>query len=169
MRGEDGRREGKRRGQPGPESRVKSERHSRGRGEMREGQSEERTSERAADRQRHVGLDPGLSLAKVKEFASCQLETAACGERDAALRRLGPLVCPVCMCVCVRVSVCSIEFSGVLRAPLMWEKHETRTVCVSGFTLRMLFAKHSHRQHSSAKSLFLFICLHGSNQGKERI
>lgn len=45
--GEDGRRGGRRRGQPGPESHVKSERHSRGRGGMRErGESSEGQTDR---------------------------------------------------------------------------------------------------------------------------
>lgn len=81
---------------------------------------EREREQRGTDRQRHVGPHPGFSLAKVKAFASCQLETAACGQKDAALRRFSPLVSPVCLCVCVCVRA-SVQHGGsrVLRALLM--------------------------------------------------
>lgn len=59
-------------------------------GEMKPGEEERkperRGEQREREKERQSGSGPGLSLAKVEAFASCQLETAALGQKDAALR-----------------------------------------------------------------------------------
>lgn len=95
------------------------------------GESRVRGREREADRQRHAGSGPGLSLAKVEAFASCQLETAALSQKDAALRHFCLLVCsPVFVCLSKRTAwrLRSAESSADVL------KHETRTICVTGYT-----------------------------------
>lgn len=68
---------------------------------MKQGEDEMKPENREEERQ--PGSRPGLSLAKVEAFASCQLETAALSQKDAAL---------LSSCLHPRVSVC-----GCCRAP----------------------------------------------------
>lgn len=62
----------------------------------------EREETREEMEKRQPGSGPGLSLAKVKPFASCQLKTAALSQKDATL-------CSFCwlMCLPVFVSLCA--------------------------------------------------------------
>lgn len=125
-------RPGRREAQQGPESHVKSEKQERGRDEISEGERGEQSKRpRESDRQRHAGSGPGLSLAKVKAFASCQLETAALSQKDAALHHFCLLVCSsVFVCLSKRTAwrLQSAESSADVL------KHKTRTICVTGYT-----------------------------------
>lgn len=76
-----------------PESDGKSERREGGRDDTRGGRGRQYRQTK-----RQSGKSPGLSLAKVELFASCQLVTAALGQRDAALCSFCWLSQLVCLC-----------------------------------------------------------------------
>lgn len=70
-----------------------------------EGEGRQRDRDRQRERKRQRGSGPGLSLAKVEAFASCQLETAALGQKDAALHYFCRLVrSSVFVCLYVRTA-----------------------------------------------------------------
>ena len=83
---------------------------------MKQGEEERKPERRREQRgNRQPGTGPGLSLAKVEAFASCQLETAALGQKDGALRSFCRLVClSVFVWLCAQHGCCR-----ALRAQLM--------------------------------------------------
>ena len=96
----------------------------RKRGEQRGGEDRQK--------ERQSGSGPGLSLAKIEPFASCQFETAALSQKDAALRGFCWLMClSVFACLCAHAWVLQSSESS---ADVL--KHRTGIICITSWTDR---------------------------------
>lgn len=113
-------------------------------GGIKQGEGERKPERRREQRgNRQPGSGPGLSLAKVEAFASCQLETAALSQKDGALRSFCRLVC---LSVCTAWMLQSAESSTDVLSTGQGAYAEAATL-----TEGMVFLKHKQVRAQSLR------------------